>query len=41
MLRLCSESSRSYTPQGGTEPSPGRSAGHAVERQRFAWQHAR
>ncbi len=26
MLRLCSENSRSYTPQGGTELSPGRSA---------------
>ena len=25
MLRLCSESLRSYTPQGGTELSPGRS----------------
>ena len=24
MLRLCSDSSRSYTPQGGTELSPGR-----------------
>jgi len=29
MLRLCSESSRSYTPQGGTEKSPGRSVRHA------------
>ena len=24
MLRLCSHSSRPYTPQGGTEKSPGR-----------------
>jgi len=31
MLRLCSESSRSYTPQGGTELSPGRSARYAVK----------
>ena len=30
MLRLCSDSSRSFTPQGGTEKSPGRSALHAL-----------
>lgn len=32
MLRLCSDSSRSYTPQGGTILSPGRPAWHAVQR---------
>ena len=31
MPRLHSESSRSYTPQGGTIPSPGRSVRLAVE----------
>ena len=30
MLRLCSESSRPFTPQGGTKPSPGRSALQAL-----------
>jgi len=30
MPRLCSESSRSYTPQGGTILSPGRSVRLAV-----------
>ena len=30
MLRLHSESSRPYTPQGGTELSPGRSVRRAV-----------
>jgi|GEM_PF-3997994 len=30
MLRLCSESSRSYTPQGGTILSPGGPVRHAV-----------
>ncbi len=30
MLRLCGESSRSYTPQGGTVLSPGRSVQLAV-----------
>ncbi|OPX96002.1 MAG: hypothetical protein A4E58_01911 [Syntrophorhabdus sp. PtaB.Bin006] len=29
MRRLCMESSRSYTPQGGTEKSPGRSVRYA------------
>ncbi|MFC1814907.1 hypothetical protein ACFL0M_02975 [Thermodesulfobacteriota bacterium] len=28
--RLCGDSSRPYTPQGGTELSPGRSGRHAV-----------
>ena len=31
MLRLCSESSCPYTPQGGTELSPGRSARYAAK----------
>ncbi len=30
MRRLCTESSRSYTPQGGTKKSPGRSVYHAA-----------
>ena len=30
MLRSCSERLRSYTPQGGTEKSPGRPARRAV-----------
>ena len=30
MRRLCTESSRSYTPQGGTELSPGRSVCRSV-----------
>ncbi len=32
MPRLHSERSRSYTPQGGTELSPGRSAPHALRK---------
>jgi hypothetical protein len=39
MLRLCTESSRSYTPQGGTELSPGRPVRLAVFRKRSCVQH--